>query len=227
MVVALTSSGADGILRQNIFGPSCVYTTVRRRVGAVNCGEIAAKGEKKMKSLVMVAAAALCCAALAEGDECAKREGGRRGGFQKGDMPMMDPVVRIATNPKMAEKLGLTDEQKAKLKEIKSCGKNDEKRDKVRAASEKLLELMKADKIDEAAVMKATDEVFDLRKGMAKDQARRIIAVKSILTPEQIAKAREAIKNLDAARGEKGQRRGPRKGPGKGGRGPAPKPDNE
>ena len=144
-----------------------------------------------------------------------------------GDMPMMDPVVRIATNSRMAEKLGLTDEQKAKLKEIKSCGKNGEKRDKVREATEKLLELMKADKIDEAAVMTATDELFELRKGMAKDQAKRIIAVKSILTPEQIAKAREAIKSFGAARGEKGQRRGPRKGCGKGGKGPAPKPDDK
>ena len=81
-----------------------------------------------MKSLVMVAAAALCCAAFAEGPEgVAPREGGLRGGPRMGGgMPMMDPIVRIATNPQMSEKLGLSDEQKEKLKELKGSGRNGE-----------------------------------------------------------------------------------------------------
>ena len=94
----------------------------------------------------------------------------------------------------------------------------------------KQLELMKADKIDEAAVMKAIDEVFELRKEMAKEQIRRVIAVKSILTSEQIAKAREAVKSMSGPRGERGPRRGPSrkgKGPRKGDDQPADKPDGE
>lgn len=186
-----------------------------------------------MKSLVMMAAAALCCAALAEGQGPqgpGPREGGRRGGPRGGGVPMMDPIVRIATNPQMSEKLGISDEQKAKLKELKSGGRNSETQKKVREATERQAELLNADKIDEAAVMKAVDEVFELRKEMAKEQIRRVIAVKSILTSEQIAKAREAVKSMSGPRDERSPRRGPPrrgKGPRKGGDQPAPKPDGE
>ena len=185
-----------------------------------------------MKRLVMVAAAALCCAALAEGPEgVGPREGGRRGGPRMGGgMPKMDPIVRIATNPQMSEKLGLSDEQKAKLKELKGSGRNSEIQKKVRTATERQAELLNADKIDEEAVMNAVDEVFELRKEMAKEQVKRVIAVKSILTPEQIAKAREAVKSMSGPRGERGPRRGPSrkgKGPRKGDDQPADKPDGE
>ena len=109
-----------------------------------------------MKSLVMVAAAALCCAALAEGHEgVGPREGGRRGG-PRGGVPMADPIVRIATNPQMSEKLGLSDEQKAKLKELRGRGRaNGELQKKVREATEKQARLLNAEKIDEAAAMNA------------------------------------------------------------------------
>ena len=81
--------------------------------------------------------------------------------------------------------------------------------------------------------MKAIDEVFELRKEMAKEQAKRVIAVKSILTPEQIAKAHEEMKQMFEARGDRGPRRGgpngergPRRGP-KGGDKPTPAPEAE
>ena len=122
---------------------------------------------------------------------------------------MMDPIVRIATNPQMSEKLGISDEQKTKLKELKSGGRNSETQKKVREATERQAELLNADKIDEAAVMKAVDEVFELRKEMAKEQIRRVIAVKSILTSEQIAKALEAVKSMSGPRDERSPRRGP------------------
>ena len=77
------------------------------------------------------------------------------------------------------------------------------------------VELMKAEKVDEAAVMKAIDEVFELRKQMAKEQVKRVIEIKSILTPEQIAKAREEMKNAFGDRGNRGPHRG-----GRGGRAP-------
>ena len=137
--------------------------------------------------------------------------------------PMIDPIVRMVSNPKAAEKLGLTEEQKAKLKEInKVSAANREMHKKVHEATMRQFELMKADKIDEAAVMKAIDEVFELRKEMAKAQVKRVIAVKSVLTPEQIEKAREEVKKMFEQRGEKGQWRG-EKGPRQGrmrGRGP-------
>ena len=177
-----------------------------------------------MKSLMMTVVAALACAAFAQGPEVgAPREGGHRGGMGPG---MMDPIVRAVSNPKAAERLGLTEEQQAKLKEVnKPSSASRDNQKKVREATMKQLELMKADKIDEAAVMKAIDEVFELRKEMAKEQAKRVIAVKSILTPEQIAKAREAVKSMPGPRDERGPRRGPPrkgKGPRKGGDQPEP-----
>ena len=183
-----------------------------------------------MKSLIIVAVAALSCVAFADGgpEGGARPEGGRRGfGPREGGMgPMMggmDPIVRMVSNPEVADKIGLSDEQKAKLKELKGDREaNRAAQEKVRAATMKQLDLMKADKVDEAAVMAAIDEVFELRKAMAKEQAKRVIAVKSVLTPEQVAKAHEEMKKMFESRGDRGPRRegkgprefkGPRKGP--------------
>ena len=176
-----------------------------------------------MKSLMMTVVAALACAAFAQGPEVgAPREGGHRGGMGPG---MMDPIVRAVSNPKAAERLGLTEEQQAKLKEVnKPSSASRDNQKKVREAIMKQLELMKADKID---------EVFELRKEMAKEQAKRVIAVKSILTPEQIEKAHKEMKRIFETRGNRGPRRGgpdgergPRRGP-KGGDQPAPAPEAE
>lgn len=197
---------------------------------------------KNMKSLMMTVVAALACAAFAQAPEGgAPGEGGRRGGMGPGMMgggAMMDPIVRMVSNPKAAEKLGLSEEQQAKLKEINKIDEaGRERQKKVREAMTKQLDLMKADKVDEAAVMKAIDEVFELRKEMAKDQAKRVIAVKAILTPEQVAKAREEMKQMFQGRGDRGPRRGgaergPRRGgdrpgPKEGGDKPGPKPEAE
>ena len=183
-----------------------------------------------MTSLIMVAVAALSCVAFADGgpEGGARPEGGRRGfGPREGGMgPMMggmDPIVRMVSNPEVADKIGLSDEQKAKLKELKGDREaNRAAQEKVRAATMKQLDLMKADKVDEAAVMAAIDEVFELRKAMAKEQAKRVIAVKSVLTPEQVKMAHEEMKKMFDSRGDRGPRRegkgprefkGPRKGP--------------
>ncbi len=190
-----------------------------------------------MKSLMMIAVAALCTVAFAKGPEkvdapkgdasvekSVREKGPRHGGMRNGQMPrggmpgMADPLLRAVNNPRIAEKLGLSDDQKAKLKELSGDRKaNRENQKKVREATMKQFELMKADKIDEAAVMATIDEVFELRKQMAKDQVKRLIAVKSILTPEQIAKAHEEMKAGFRNRGQgrdgmKGGRRGKQKG---------------
>ena len=185
-----------------------------------------------MKSLMMMAVAAFCCVAVAEGPEGGARPaGGRRGGMgpHMGGMgPMADPVVRMVSSPDAAEKLGLSAEQQAKLEEFrKSRGASREAQQKVREATMRQVELMKAAKVDEAAVMKAIDEVFELRKEMAKDQAKRVIAVKSILTPEQIAKAHEEMKKSFAERGNRGMRRNGqhRGGPNRNGGKPESKPE--
>ena len=204
-----------------------------------------------MKSLIVVAVAALGCVAFAEGPEGGQSPEGPRRGFGPrdgfGQMMGGDPIVRIVSNPAVAAKIGLSDEQKAKLKDLKGDSEaSRESQKKVREATMKQVELMKAEKIDEAAVMATIDEVFELRKTMAKEQAKRVIAVKSILTPEQVAKAHEEMKKMFETRGDRGPRRdgkgprefrgprrgqhgekGPKAGPDEGGDAPAPAPEDK
>lgn len=173
--------------------------------------------KKEMKKLMMMAVAVLCCAAMAqESERRGPRPEGPHGGMRHHEIGM-DPIVFAIGRPQFAEKLGLSDEQKAKLKGVADRvkgGRDNMKR--VREATMRQIELMKAEKIDEAAVMKSIDEVFDLRKQMAKEQVKRVIEIKSILTPEQIAKAREEMKKSFGERGPRGPHRG---GKGRGPRG--------
>ena len=186
-----------------------------------------------MKKLMMIAVAALCCVALADGPERgAHRPGGPgphggMGGMRHHEMGF-DPIVFAVQRPRIAEKLGLSEEQKAKIKGVTDRAKGGrEAMQKVREATKRQFDLMKAEKVDEAAVMKAIDEVFELRKQMAKEQVQRVIEIKAILTPEQIAKAREEMKAGFAARGDRGprgprgDREGRRHGPRREGKGPA------
>ena len=142
-----------------------------------------------MKCLIAMAVAALTLAGVAQEPVQGKMRRGQVGGA--------DPILRVALNPKVAEKIGLTADQQAKLKAL-SEDKGDMKglQEKVRRGMDRQAELLAAEKIDEPAVMAAMDEVFEARKEVAKLQTRRLIAVKSILTPEQVKAATEALKSM-------------------------------
>lgn len=158
-----------------------------------------------MKCMIAVCAAALAFAAMAQ-DPTMRRNPNPAGAI--------NPVVRAALNPKLAEKLGITEEQSAKLKALNAEKDGlKELNEKIRRGMERQAELLKADKVDEAAVMAALDEVWETRKEVAKRQTKRIIAVKSILTPEQVAKAREAIKSIGKGGCRKGRGEGREKKP--------------
>jgi len=174
-----------------------------------------------MKTLLTIATVALTAAVFAGPEE------GRGPRPPYGPRPEgpNDPIVRIVTNKKIAEKIGLTDEQKAKIEEINKAhqGSAGELLKKLREAMEKQAELLKADKVDEPAVMAEIDKAFEARKEMAKRQTKRIIDIKALLTPEQVKMALEAFKNRpqgdrrmrrddgEGPKGRKGDR--PRKGP--------------
>lgn len=169
-----------------------------------------------MKKLMFAMVAALSFAAVAqdaEGPKAGQREGGMRRGprdrgammAERGMMPggfgggmMSDPAVMAATNPKIAEKIGLSAEACEQIKKLDTDNraKVQELQKKTRELMEKQAQLMKAEKIDEAAVMAAIDELFECRKEMAKTQTKRLISVKSLLTPEQITKATELMKEM-------------------------------
>ena len=158
-----------------------------------------------MKHLMTVVAAALTFAAWAQDPATP----GRRHSFQPNGM---NPIVRAALNPKIAEKIGITEEQQAKLKAL-ADDKDGTKvlHDKVLQGTQRQAELMKAEKIDEAAVMAALDEVFEARKAIAKQQMHRLIAVKTILTPEQVKAATEAIKAQRGSKRAEGDEGAPRR----------------
>lgn len=141
-----------------------------------------------MKQLMMMAVAALALTAAAQAPI-------------RGLGPSIDPVVRFALNEKAAEKIGITPEQTAKLKAL--ADDRAALRDlqaKVRKGMERQAELLQAEKIDEAAVLAAVDEVSAARGEIAKLQTKRLIAIRGILTTEQIAKARDAMKEMRGKR---------------------------
>lgn len=142
-----------------------------------------------MKCSIMLVAAMI--AAVTFGQDAPKRNMGR---FRPmGEGVVADPIARMVSNPRFAEKLNLTEEQKTKLEELNKTQREGmkEKRIKMSEAMKRQMDLMNAEKIDESKVMASIDEVFALRCAMAKDQVKRVIAVKNILTPEQIKKANE------------------------------------
>ena len=168
-----------------------------------------------MKKLMFAMVAALSFAVVAQdvpGPKAGQRDGGMRRGprdrgammADRGMMPggfggmMGDPAVMAASNPKIAEKIGLSAESREQIKKLDADNraKVQELQKKTREAMEKQTQLMKAEKIDEAAVMAAIDELFECRKEMAKAQTKRLIAVKALLTPEQVKQATEAMKAL-------------------------------
>ena len=152
-----------------------------------------------MKCLMTVLAASLAFAAFAQGPDGAAK------GDRRGATPSLEPIVQMVRNPKMVEKLGFTEEQVTKLKAIgDSRAALKELQAKVRQGSERQAELLKAEKIDEAAVMAAVDEVWNAKKEIAKIQTKRVIAVRSILSPEQVRQALETFRSTRGKRGAKG-----------------------
>ena len=159
-----------------------------------------------MKCLMTMLAAAVSLVALAQEPAAGGVARPRGGRMAMAGGPSVEPVLRAAMNPKLAEKAAITEEQVAKLKVLA-----DEKgalktfHEKVRLGTERQVELLKAEKVDEAAVMAALDEVWDAKKEVAKYQTKRLIAVKSILSAEQIEKIRDALKAK-----RDGRQKGPR-----------------
>lgn len=155
-----------------------------------------------MKKLMMIAVAALSCVALSAGK----------------------PAGVPSMNARVAEKIGLSAEVQQQIKQIEQDSRKaiKELQLKTRDAMEKQARLMTEVKPDEAAVMAAIDELFDLRKEMAKTQTKRILAVKALLTTEQLEKALEEMKKArEEHRAKKdGAPKGARRGKAKDGQTP-------
>ena len=165
-----------------------------------------------MKTLILTFAAALATVALAqepanpgEGakpERRAVRPMGPRGDRMPAGLPMMmDSVLRMTADPQFAAKLGLTDDQAAKLKEIaKDRGRDRDAQKQIRKCMDRQAELLGAEKIDEAAVMATVDELCEARKASMKDYIKRMIAARAVLTPEQLEKAKSLVNEFRGGR---------------------------
>ncbi len=103
----------------------------------------------------------------------------------------------------MAAKLGLSEQQKVKIKEI---FKQDRRQleptmTKLMAERHHLMELVHADKTDESAIRAQAVKLAGLEGDMAVQRARMFQQIRAVLTPQQLEKLKTIMK-------ERGQRFG-------------------
>ena len=142
---------------------------------------------------------------------------GRPGGFGPGGFGpggeggALGFVVPMLSRPETAAKIGLPEEKASALAaafadldaQIKAAN------EKLPAAFKRQTDALEANPVDESAVLAAVNEVWDLRREVALLQTRKLIAVKTTLDADQIAKARQLLKEAWKEFGDKGPR-GPR-----------------
>jgi len=97
---------------------------------------------------------------------------------------------------KNAEKLSLTEEQMAKIKEIKLNLQKEMLRNnaEIKAAKLDLSSELHKDKLDGIKIPSLIDKEYELKKKMGKEAVGALIQIKSLLSPEQVEKAKELWK---------------------------------
>ena len=104
---------------------------------------------------------------------------------------------------KLTEELGLTPEQKTQLDAQKEAfkAKNQAVRDKLKAKKEELRSELEKPTVDRAKINATIEDIKSLTGEKLNNRVDKILAMKSILTPEQFAKLqdkmREKCKNMD------------------------------
>ncbi len=100
---------------------------------------------------------------------------------------------------KMATELGLTDQQKAQIKEIFKKERAEMKPIMTRMIAERrnLRELAQADKIDEAAIRAQAAKLATIEGDLAIQHARVAAQIRAILTPAQVEKFKALQKERD------------------------------
>ena len=120
-------------------------------------------------------------------------------------------------NPKMVEKLKLTDDQRKAMDDIfqKHREKLVDLRGNLEKAEIEMEPLVKADQPNESAVMSQIDKVAQARAELEKANARFLFALRAKLTPEQWKQVQDFRKNHEGMRREwRRDGRDPGDGPG-------------
>jgi len=125
-------------------------------------------------------------------------------GNQEGEGQQDAMMMRVLSNPKIAGKVGLSQEQVATLK--KAFYDQKMKEIDLRASMEKAAmeqaRLMMEETVDEDAVMKIVEKTGQIHTEMAKQKVQSMLLLKKTLKPEQVDKLREFMAEH---RGEKGR----------------------
>jgi Spy/CpxP family protein refolding chaperone len=120
-------------------------------------------------------------------------------------------VAHFISTPEVAEKLGLSAEQSSQIRDqLQSIRKEHIRlRAEQEIAAMEQVRLLAADTVDEDAVMKAVEKTGQISIEMAKLQVTPILAIKKILSPEQLKQARDMIRTR--AREFRGSQEGPQR----------------
>jgi Spy/CpxP family protein refolding chaperone len=149
-------------------------------------------------------------------------EMGQRPGMMGRGGPM--GLNRIVNNPDMREKLGITTEQAAKIRQqetdFQKAGVMN--RAKLEVAHMELNQLMSADKPDRAAIDKKLSDISAAQLVSEQTRVHHQLDVKTALTPDQQTKLKELMQSRRPGMRGPGGPNGPQGGPGRGGRGPRP-----
>ena len=132
------------------------------------------------------------------------REGAQGAG---GDISMEQGMLgRFLMHPKAAEELGLTPAQVTTLKEQAEPLRTEMEslRKELEQASVEQAKLLTGGSVEEDALMAAVEKTAAVRLKMAKLAMKQLLLVKRTLSPEQVAKARELMRERLARRGPEG-----------------------
>ena len=116
-------------------------------------------------------------------------------------------IERLVNNPKLTAEIGLTEAQLTTLKTALEDLRREEKELRAQQESGGLeqAKLLSQDTVDEAAVMAAVERAGKARTEMAKLLVKQLLVVKRTLTPEQMTRIKEIIRQrVSAKAGEAG-----------------------
>jgi Spy/CpxP family protein refolding chaperone len=132
---------------------------------------------------------------------------------------------RVINNPDLREKIGVTPEQAAKIRQQETDFQKASvmNRAKLQVAHMELNQLMSADKPDRAAIDKKLADISVAQLGQEQTRVHHQLDMKTALTPDQQAKLKTLMQQRRPGMGGPGgPNGGPNGGPGRGGRGPRP-----
>jgi Spy/CpxP family protein refolding chaperone len=127
----------------------------------------------------------------------------------------------------MQTELGLSDDQVAQLQKMKSDGRSQAIRRQadLRVAEGELQDLLRATAVDEKAIGAKVKQVTDLQAAATQQRVAQRLALRHVLTPEQLTKMESMIQER-GAQGGPGRHRGPH-GPRPGDAAGEPGPGND